>query len=768
MTECPSVADLQSVLAGNPSGEVDRHVAGCADCQQRLETLVDDPVGKLVRRVARPATDVYAVPTPMIAGPTDFPAQESPVEGNTPAKSGFGSSHLFGRSSGTIAALPELPGYRFVKKLGRGGMGVVYLAQQVALERYVAIKMMRGQFQADTDWRDRFAREAKTLARVQHPNVVNVHDAGEVAGHPYLVMEWIEDGSLADRLERGSLSPTEAAVLIRDCARGVSAVHAAGVIHRDLKPANILLADRGRTPKVTDFGLAGFVDTDNSRTGVGAGTPAYMAPEQTGLVRGKVGPAADVWALGVVLYELLTGRNPFRAASVVETVHLIATVEPAPPRTIHPDIPPGLEAICLRCLTKPIEQRYASAEELAANLDRFLVSPAMPTTPSHRGSRIGTRRRVFSLASIGMVLVAIGLAVGSRFIPDDSAPVAAVSPEPTPLPEPTKLPEPTVPPSTFSPPRTLEMVIAEAREASNVRKDFAKAALLWEEAAAIPQANKSMCHDEAAYSWMQAFQFDRAAMQIRALTQIERVDPIWLCKAAELTMILKSSSSPRLEPAQREKFDAEAVSYLTRVPIEMLAQPQHYDFIKSVNFADLKKRPDYQALLAQVEARRTELANPAPKPPAKPPVVAPKPEPDTKDPIVMARIWQDAAETSTDPAHIANFRLLAAGAMLEAKNVDGAIQELRAGSEGKPHHSFHSGAANCYGIAMSLTADPEKKEALARAGMEQLELAGAVGSFADPVSWRKLTIKGNHLDPFRDRADFKALVSRLAASSDHP
>jgi tRNA A-37 threonylcarbamoyl transferase component Bud32 len=269
--------------------------------------------------------------------------------------------------------LPAVPGYAIEGLLGRGGMGVVYKARHVALKRTVALKMIRAGVHAGDQERARFKAEAEAVARLQHPNIVQVFEVGEAGGCPFCALEFVEGGSLAQKLRGAPLPPREAAALVEALARGMHLAHARNVVHRDLKPANVLLAADG-TPKITDFGLGRQLDTDSRATRDGAvmGTPSCMAPEQAFGRTHEAGPAADVYALGAILYECLTGRPPFKGATVGETLDQVRTQEPVPPHELQPRTPRDLETVCLKCLRKEPERRYASAAELAAELGRFL------------------------------------------------------------------------------------------------------------------------------------------------------------------------------------------------------------------------------------------------------------------------------------------------------------------------------------------------------------------------------------------------------------
>src|SRR5947208_7487868 len=240
-------------------------------------------------------------------------------------------------------------------------MGVVYRARQTKLNRPVALKMVLAGGHAGPAERVRFLAEAEAIAGVQHPGIVQVYEFGTCGEQPYFALELCPGGSLAAKLAGTPLPPQEAAALVEKIARAVQAAHDSGIVHRDLKPDNVLFAADG-SPKVTDFGLARKVEGDSGLTKTGAimGTPSYMAPEQaTG--QKDVGPAADVWALGAILYECLTGRPPFRAANALDTVLQVASDDPVPPRKLVPGVPKDLETVCLKCLQKEPGRRYASA-----------------------------------------------------------------------------------------------------------------------------------------------------------------------------------------------------------------------------------------------------------------------------------------------------------------------------------------------------------------------------------------------------------------------
>jgi tRNA A-37 threonylcarbamoyl transferase component Bud32 len=328
---------------------------------------------------------------------------------------------------------PEVPGYEILAELGHGGMGVVYKARHLKLNRLVALKMVLAGAQAGPEDLLRFLAEAESIAQVQHPNIVQVHEIGQHGRVPYFAMEYVAGGSLAHRVKGEPLEAGQATRMVEMLARGVQAAHQRGIIHRDLKPANVLLQIedspgsastpaepsaicnlQSAIPKITDFGLAKRLEADSglTRTGQLMGTPSYMPPEQARGEIHKLGPACDIYALGAILYELLAGRPPFRGTSVTETLDQVVNQEVVWPSRLRPKLPRDLETICLKCLEKERGKRYPSAEDLGNDLKRFLAHEPILARP------VGTLERVRKWArrkpaKAGLVGVTILLAVAA-------------------------------------------------------------------------------------------------------------------------------------------------------------------------------------------------------------------------------------------------------------------------------------------------------------------------------------------------------------------
>jgi serine/threonine protein kinase len=345
---------------------------------------------------------------------------------------------------------PTIDGYEVLGELGRGGMGVVYKARQRGLKRIVALKMILSGDHAGAHEQARFRAEAGAVAKLQHPNIVQVYETGDQDGRPYFSLEYVDGGGLDKKLAGTPLPPRDAARLAQVLARAVHYAHEHGIVHRDLKPANVLLkiedvltkADRtppegdatrltldpaivilGKEPvipKITDFGLAKHLDGSdgNTRSGAILGTPGYAAPEQAAGKTSEVGPVSDVYALGAILYELLTGSPPFRGETPMDTLMLVVSQEPVPPTQLRPKVPRDLETICLKCLAKSTTRRYATAAALADDLGRFLNGEsilARPASPIERTWRWTKRYPVAAAAFVGIALLLIVVSLGSMF-----------------------------------------------------------------------------------------------------------------------------------------------------------------------------------------------------------------------------------------------------------------------------------------------------------------------------------------------------------------
>jgi serine/threonine protein kinase len=314
----------------------------------------------------------------------------------------------------------EITGYDLLGELGRGGMGVVYKARHRELKRIVALKVILSGFHASDEDMRRFKLEAESVAKLQHPNIVQIFEISEHQGRPYIALEFANGGSLQERISGKPQDAEESASLVESLAGAMQLAHENDIIHRDLKPANVLLTEEG-TPRITDFGLAKRMDDDSNQTRSGSvlGTPSYMAPEQAGGESDSVGPSADIYALGAILYHMLTGRPPFQAASALDTVLLVIGEEPVAPSKLNPVLTVDLETICLKCLEKDAQRRYRTAAELGQDLNRYLAGEpilARPVNMVERSWKWAKRRpAVAGMISVSVTAILVLLVGGAWY-----------------------------------------------------------------------------------------------------------------------------------------------------------------------------------------------------------------------------------------------------------------------------------------------------------------------------------------------------------------
>jgi eukaryotic-like serine/threonine-protein kinase len=398
--ECLSEEELRAYHLGDlGDAELDAataHLEGCPECEAgiaRLDGTTDSLLGNL--RAHRPAVD----------GRGTVPLPSTAAEAVTSNPRPRARTH-------------SPPGYEILDVLGRGGMGVVYRARQVRLNRVVALKMVLAGPHATPEERTRFQFEAELIGQLTHPNIVQIHEAGQHDGQPFFALELVAGGTLGERLARGGpLPPREAAALAERLARAMHHAHLQGVVHRDLKPANVLL-ERDGSPKISDFGLGRRHADVGGLTADGAvmGTPAYMAPEQA--VGGRVGPAADVYALGSILYECLTGRPPFTGDTALEIMAKVHDAKVPPLSSPSRPVPRDLTTVCLRCLEKSPAARYSSAQALAEDLSRYLTGEpvrARPVGPLLRAAKWARRRPAIAALSAALSLLLLAVFLGSLY-----------------------------------------------------------------------------------------------------------------------------------------------------------------------------------------------------------------------------------------------------------------------------------------------------------------------------------------------------------------
>jgi WD40 repeat protein/serine/threonine protein kinase len=430
--KCPSPQQLEGLLDETLSdveqAAVTDHVAACSSCQQALDRLTDSavPLGSdaAVSPAERDDAGNEFLSRLKLSSPGRIAASGSADDGP--------SAWSWPDPAPTSPEALTIPGYEVLRELGRGGMGVVYKARQVSLKRLVALKVLLAGPHAGVRDLARFRQEAEAIAGLRHPNFVQIYDIGEAEGRPFLALEYVEEGNLGRRL-RGDPQPVAPAVaLLETLARAVQFAHQHQIVHRDLKPANILLRRKAEIrnpnpeamasdfgfrisdyePMVTDFGLAKRLDEDGKKTHSGdvVGTPSYMAPEQAAGHAGQVGPATDVYALGTIFYEVLTGRPPFKGEAPVDTLLQVLHEEPLKPSRLRPGLPRDLDTICLKCLAKEPARRYASAAALAEDLERFRQGRpirARPVGLTERAWKMARHRPLTAALLAGIVFIAL-------------------------------------------------------------------------------------------------------------------------------------------------------------------------------------------------------------------------------------------------------------------------------------------------------------------------------------------------------------------------
>ncbi len=431
---CPDGAILRQLLLGQLSGieadQLEQHLLVCSRCACLAE---EDGNEDVLVQALRAQADRPAIPdddeVKHLIDRLGRRPEDASLEADVPTV----VENLGPASGSPLAASgsrpPHFPGYEVLRELGSGGMGIIYLALQVRLNRLVALKTIRSGPNAEPELLQRFQTEGEAVARLHHPHIVQIHEVGQVEGMPFFCLEYCSGGSLADRLREGPLLPNQAVQVLVQIADAVHAAHVAGVIHRDLKPANILLVGQAFQPdesnpvrlesltysaKVTDFGLAKRLDNPEGQTQTGQllGTPSYMAPEQAAGQIQAIGPRTDVYALGAILYELLTGRPPFRAATVLETLKLVKETDPVPLRQLQPRCPRDLQTISLKCLEKELARRYGSARELAEDLQRYLAGEPIRARPvGWLGRTAKWVKRKPALAALAAVYLLAGIAL---------------------------------------------------------------------------------------------------------------------------------------------------------------------------------------------------------------------------------------------------------------------------------------------------------------------------------------------------------------------
>jgi eukaryotic-like serine/threonine-protein kinase len=407
MKQCPERDLLERLLdnclADTELDELERHVKACASCQQTLETLTDDTLWR---------SELRQEAALLFADTEHGLAIDALVRTAAAAD---------GANQPSARPAPTVPGYEIAGELGRGGMRVVYHARHVRLNRPCALKMVLAGAHASPEHVARFVTEAEAIARLDHPSIVQIRHIGDVLGLPFLELEYLAGGSLDRQLDGTPWPTTRAAHLAEQAALGIAEAHRLGIVHRDLKPSNVLLAADG-TPKVGDFGLAKMLDSQAvlTRSESVMGSPSYMAPEQA-LGHARIaGPPVDIYALGAILYELLTGRPPFRGTTALETLEQVKSTEPVAPSRLVRSVPRDIETICLKCLQKEPSKRYETAKALCDDLRSFLDGRpilARRTSGVERSWRWCRRNRFVAgmagIAATAMFSLAVGAAIAA-------------------------------------------------------------------------------------------------------------------------------------------------------------------------------------------------------------------------------------------------------------------------------------------------------------------------------------------------------------------
>lgn len=416
----------QGLLEDGLSIEIERHISSCASCTEKLCSIGAD--GGFVDLVVKAVADAPHEETIAFESGDGRSVQQNPK---------VASREFVFDASG-------LERYEIISELGRGGMGVVYLAKDAQLQRKVALKVIRSADHASSEDIDRFRQEAELVASLQHPGIVQIYEVGQTRGTPYLALEYVDGVTLADYTNGQEQPYRWSATMLLQLTKAMEFAHQSSVIHRDLKPTNVLVKTTqdgnsdattwsprvsdgsGKVPqavpiaKITDFGLGKKIDenSDLTKTGFALGTPSFMSPEQAIGNSRTLGPSTDVYSLGAILYFLLTGQAPFDADEVLVTIRQVLDEEPTPPRKLVRSIPKPLETICLKCLRKEPSSRYASTGELATDLERFLQGDPILAKPLNIAQRtfIWARRRPLAATAVIMAFALMGLHLTARFI----------------------------------------------------------------------------------------------------------------------------------------------------------------------------------------------------------------------------------------------------------------------------------------------------------------------------------------------------------------